>query len=57
MLADLFSDTAEKHKQSAAMVVSNREVMVFSYLMIELLCRARVRRRSPPKGFYLFENC
>src|SRR5215468_4986565 len=31
MLAGLVTDTAEKHKQSAAMVVSNREVMVFSF--------------------------
>jgi hypothetical protein len=31
VLADLVTDTAEKHKQSAAMVVSNREVIVFSF--------------------------
>jgi hypothetical protein len=31
MLAGLVTDTAEKSKQSAAMVVSGREVMVFSF--------------------------
>jgi hypothetical protein len=31
MFADLVTDTAEKHKQSAAMVVSNRDFTVFSF--------------------------
>jgi hypothetical protein len=30
-LPDLVTDTAEKNKQSAAMAVSNREVIVFSF--------------------------
>src|SRR5262245_919570 len=34
MLADLLTDTAEKHKQSAALVVSNREVIVFSFCLL-----------------------
>jgi len=31
MFAGLVTDTAEKYKQSVAIVVSNREVMVFSF--------------------------
>jgi hypothetical protein len=35
MLADLVTDTAEKHKQSDAMVVSTRDFTFFSLLNLE----------------------
>jgi hypothetical protein len=37
MLAEPVAGTAEKHKQSAAMVVSNRDFKFFSFSLLELL--------------------